>query len=158
MLDRLIDHLDPYLSKALWILVFAPILERFRWIARTKEAQASLHSALQTGVDKVTDLLVSVVLANPIGFKLDQYAGQVADHVFDSVPGALKFLLGKPWFWRMLGRRPMTPAQQRAWIEGMATAKLNKWAADFLARLRPDELTKALRDAGVDAVSSPRPL
>lgn len=149
MIDRVIDTIDPHIAEAIWLLVIAPILSRFRWIARTKESREALHSALKTGVDKVTDLLVLAVLANPIGFKLDHLAGQVADHAFDSVPDALKFLMGKPWFWRMLGRQPMTPEQARAWIEGMALAKLNERAADLVAKLRPDALAQALADAGV---------
>ena len=69
--------------------------------------------------------------------------------VCDSVPDALKFLMGKTWFWRLLGRKPMTAEQQREWIEGMALAKLNEWAARFVASLGPDALAQALADAGV---------
>ena len=149
MIDRIFDSLDPYLADALWLVVITPILNRLRWIARTKESRAALHSALKTGVDKITDVLVVAILANPVGYKLDQYAGQVADYVFDSVPDALKFLMGKTWFWRLLGRKPMTAEQQREWIEGMALAKLNEWAARFVASLGPDALAQALADAGV---------
>ena len=81
-----------------------------------------------------------------MGFKLHQFDGRVA--VFDSVPDALKFLLGTPWFWRLLGRKTMTPAEQRAWIEGMARAKLNEWAADFVAKMGPDRLDAAMAERG----------
>ena len=140
MLDKILDFADPHLAEIIWTLIVLPILNRLRWIARTKESREALHSALKTGVDKITDLLVVAVISNPIGFKLDQYAGQVADHVFDSVPDSLKFLLSKPWFMRLFGLKPMSPAQQRAWIEGMAIAKLNEWAADFIAKMGADKL------------------
>ena len=106
MLDRIIDAADPYISELIWLVVVAPILDRIRWVFKTKESRDALHAALHTGVDKVTDALVLMILANPVGFKVDQLAGQVADHVFDSVPDALRFLLAKPWFMRLFGQKP----------------------------------------------------
>lgn len=149
MLDRILDTLDPHFADVIWFVIVLPILNQFRWIVKTKESRDALHSALKTGVDRVTDLLVTVVLSNPVGFKVDQLAGRVADYVFDSVPDALKFLLSKPWFWKLIGKEPLSPEQQRKWIEEMAIAKLNERAADLIAKLRPDALTEALKDAGV---------
>lgn len=54
--------------------------------------------------------------------------------------GVDRNLLSKPWFMRLFGLKPMSPAQQRAWIEGMAIAKLNEWAADFIAKMGADRL------------------
>lgn len=152
MLDRIIDAADPYISELIWLVVVAPILDRIRWVFKTKESRDALHAALHTGVDKVTDALVLMILANPVGFKVDQLAGQVADHVFDSVPDALRFLLAKPWFMRLFGQKPVPVDQQRAFIEGMAAGFLKSRAADLLAKLRPDDLTKALEGAGVKGV------
>ena len=157
MIDRTLDFLDPYLVELIWTMIALPILNRFRWIARTKESREALHRALATGVDRVTDALVLLILANPLGFKVDQLAGQVADHVFASVPDALRFLLGKPWFMRLFGMKAVPQHEQRAWIEGMAAGYLKAKAADLLAKLRPDPLTDALRDAGLPAVK-PQPL
>lgn len=137
MLDRLFDGADPFIADLIWLLVL-PILDRIRWVFKTRESREALHRALSTGVDLVTDALVRVILANPIGFKVDQLAGQVADYALDSTPDAIKFLLSKPWFMRMFGMQPVPLDQQRAWIEKMATAKLKARAADLLAKLRPD--------------------
>lgn len=151
MIDRALDFADPYIAEAIWTAIATYFGWVFRWIARTKESRAALHSALHTGVDKVTDLLAVAILKNPVGFTVDRFAGTVADHVFASVPDALRFLMGQAWFMRLLGKKPMTEAEQRAWIEDMALAKLRAWAADFMAKLPGDVLTGALIEAGADA-------
>ncbi len=151
MIDKTLDFLDPYLVEIIWTAIVLPILDRFRWIARTKESRDALHRALRTGVDRVTDALALIVIANPLGFKVDQLAGQVADHVFASVPDAIKFLLTKGWFMRLIGQKPIPPEAQRAFIEEMAAGYLKARATDLLAKLRPDALTEALKDAGLPA-------
>lgn len=137
MIDRTLDFLDPYLVEIIWTAIVLPILDRFRWIARTKESRDALHKALASGVDLVSDALVQIILANPIGYKVDQLAGQVADYAFDSVPDAIKFLMAKGWFMRLFGMKAVPEHEQRAWIEKMATAKLKARAAELLANLRP---------------------
>lgn len=154
MIDRTLDFLYPYLVEIIWTAIVLPILNRFRWIARTKESRDALHRALKTGVDRVTDALALIVIANPLGFKVDQLAGQVADHVFASVPDALRFLMGKPWFMRLFGMKAVPEHEQRAFIEEMAAGYLKARAADLLTKLRPDPLTEALKDAGLPAVKT----
>lgn len=156
MLDQIFDYLDPHIAEAIWTLIGTYFGWVFRWVLRTRESRDALHRAIQTGIDKVTDLLVIAILNHPLGFTVDRFIGTVADHVFDSVPDALKFLLGKPWFARLIGQKPMTPEQQRAWIEGMAAAKLKAWVADYIAKLPGDVLTGALQDAGAP-VGQPLP-
>lgn len=136
MIDRLLDGADPFIAELIWLLVL-PILDRIRWVFKTRESRDALHRALNSGVDLVTDALVRIILANPIGFKVDQLAGQVADYAIDSTPDAIKFLLGKPWFMRLFGMQAVPADQQRAWIEKMATARLKARAAELLAKLRP---------------------
>lgn len=148
MIDSALDFADPYIAEAIWTALATYFGWVFKWIARTKESRDALHRALHTGVDKVTDLLAVAILKNPLAFTVDRFAGTVTDHVFASVPDALKFLMGQPWFMRLLGKKAMTEAEQRAWIEEMAVAKLKAWAADFMAKLPGDVLTGALRDAG----------
>ena len=155
MLDAAFDFVDPYIAEAIWTALLTYFGWVFRWIAKTKESRAALHSALHTGVDKVTDLLAVAILKHPLAFTVDQYAGTVADHVFASVPDALKFLMGQPWFMRLIGKKAMTEAEQRAWIEGMAVAKLKAWAAEFMAKLPGDVLTGALQRADAPAVEPP---
>lgn len=158
MIDRIFDSADPIIAEWLWLLVL-PILDRIRWVFKTKESRDALHRALGTGVDLVTDALVRIILANPLGFKVDQLAGHVADYALDSTPDAIKFLLSKSWFMRLFGQTAVAPADQRAWIEKMATAKLKARATELLAKLRPDPLANALRDAGapVPGVYGSRP-
>ena len=62
MIDKTLDFLDPYLVEIIWTAIVLPILDRFRWIARTKESRDALHRALKTGVDRVTDALVLLIL------------------------------------------------------------------------------------------------
>ena len=155
MLDRITDFADPFIAEWLWLFVVAPILDRIRWVFKTKESREALHRALGTGVDLVSDALVAIVIANPIGFKVDQLSGRVADYALDSVPDAIRFLLTKSWFMRVFGQKPVAMEEQRAWIEKMATAKLRAKATEILVKMGgSDPLTNALRDAGAP-VGSP---
>lgn len=157
MLDKLTDGIDPFLADLLWFGVFLPIINQIRWVFKTKESRDALHSALRSGVDLVSDALVRIVLANPIGYRVDQLAGKVADYAFDSVPDAIKFLLSKPWFMRLFGQKALAPDEQRAWLENMAVAKLKARAAEIIERMKPDELAEALRQAKVEGVVDAKP-
>ena len=131
MLDQALDMLDPHIAE----LIFAAIATYFGWVFRyifkTKQSQDSLHRALGTGVDLVTDALVALVLRHPAGFAVDQFAGTVVNYVRGSVPGALRWLL---------------PSE--AQLMTMAEAKLKERTAEIMAKMGPDKLAQALRDAG----------
>ena len=131
MLDRVLDTLDPHIAELIWTALLTYFGWVFRWIARTKESRDALHRALQTGVDLATDAIVAAILANPAGIAADRLAGQVVSYVRGSVPDALKWLL---------------PSE--AQLIKMAEAKLNAKAAELLAKMGPDPLAAALRDAG----------
>lgn len=152
MLDRLFDGADPIIADAIWFLIVVPILDRIRWIFKTRECRAALQSALHSGVDLVTDALVRIIIANPIGYSVDKLAGEVVDYTERSTPDSIKFLLSKPWFMRLFGMKPVPIEQQRAWLETMAIAKLQARATELLVKLRPDALTEALTAAGARAV------
>ena len=135
MLDQTFDFLDPHLTELIWGGIVTYFGFVFRYIAKTKQAQDSLHRALGTGVDLVTDALVAMILTNPAGIAADRLAGQVVGYVKGSVPGALRWLL---------------PSD--AQLMRMAEAKLNAAVADLVAKMGPDRLADALKDAGVSAV------
>ena len=135
MLDQTFDFLDPHLTELIWGGIVTYFGFVFRYIARTKQAQDSLHRALGTGVDLVTDALVAMILTNPAGVAADRLAGQVVNYAKGSVPGALRWLL---------------PSD--AQLMKMAEAKLNAAVADLVAKMGPDKLTAALQAAGAPAV------
>ena len=135
MLDQTFDFLDPHLTELIWGGIVTYFGFVFRYIAKTKQAQDSLHRALGTGVDLVTDALVAMILTNPAGVAADRLAGQVVNYAKGSVPGALRWLL---------------PSD--AQLMKMAEAKLNAAVADLVAKMGPDRLADALKDAGVSAV------
>lgn len=76
-----------------------------------------------------------MILTNPAGIAADRLAGQVVGYVKGSVPGALRWLL---------------PSD--AQLMRMAEAKLNAAVADLVAKMGPDRLADALKDAGAPAV------
>ena len=135
MLDQTLDLLDPHIAELIWGAIVAYFGWVFRYIAKTKQSQDSLHRALGTGVDLVTDALVAMILTNPAGIAADRLAGQVVGYVKGSVPGALRWLL---------------PSD--AQLMKMAEAKLNAAVADLVAKMGPDRLAEALKDAGAPAV------
>lgn len=135
MLDQTLDFLDPHIAELIWGGIVTYFGWVFRYIAKTKQAQDSLHRALGTGVDLVTDALVAMILTNPAGIAADRLAGQVVGYVKGSVPGALRWLL---------------PSD--AQLMRMAEAKLNAAVADLVAKMGPDRLADALKDAGAPAV------
>ena len=135
MLDQTFDFLDPHLTELIWGGIVTYFGWVFRYIAKTKQSQDSLHRALGTGVDLVTDALVAMILTNPAGIAADRLAGQVVGYVKGSVPGALRWLL---------------PSD--AQLMRMAEAKLNAAVADLVAKMGPDRLADALKDAGAPAV------
>lgn len=135
MLDQTLDFLDPHIAELIWGGIVTYFGWVFRYIAKTKQAQDSLHRALGTGVDLVTDALVAMILTNPAGIAADRLAGQVVGYVKGSVPGALRWLL---------------PSD--AQLMKMAEAKLNAAVADLVAKMGPDRLADALKDAGAPAV------
>lgn len=135
MLDQTLDLLDPHIAELIWGAIVAYFGWVFRYIAKTKQAQDSLHRALGTGVDLVTDALVAMILTNPAGIAADRLAGQVVGYVKGSVPGALRWLL---------------PSD--AQLMKMAEAKLNAAVADLVAKMGPDKLTAALQAAGAPGV------
>ena len=135
MLDQALDLLDPHIAELIWGAIVAYFGWVFRYIAKTKQAQDSLHRALGTGVDLVTDALVAMILTNPAGIAADRLAGQVVGYVKGSVPGALRWLL---------------PSD--AQLMKMAEAKLNAAVADLVAKMGPDRLAEALKDAGAPVV------
>lgn len=135
MLDQTFDFLDPHLTELIWGGIVTYFGFVFRYIAKTKQAQDSLHRALGTGVDLVTDALVAMILTNPAGVAADRLAGQVVNYAKGSVPGALRWLL---------------PSD--AHLMKMAEAKLNAAVADLVAKMGPDKLTAALQAAGAPAV------
>lgn len=57
MLDQALDLLDPHIAELIWGAIVAYFGWVFRYIAKTKQSQDSLHRALGTGVDLVTDAL-----------------------------------------------------------------------------------------------------
>ncbi|WP_136652434.1 hypothetical protein [Paracoccus aeridis] len=134
MLDQALDLLDPHIAELIWGAIVAYFGWVFRYIAKTKQAQDSLHRALGTGVDLVTDALVAMILTNPAGIAADRLAGQVVGYVKGSVPGALRWLL---------------PSD--AQLMRMAEAKLNAAVADLVAKMGPDRLAEALQQAGAPA-------
>ena len=123
MLDRIFDFADPHIAELIWGAIVTYFGWVFRYIAKTKQAQDSLHRALGTGVDLVTDALVAMILTNPAGIAADKLAGTVVDYVRGSVPGALKWLL---------------PSE--AQLIKMAEAKINAAVADLIAKMGPDKL------------------
>lgn len=123
MLDRILDFADPHIAELIWGAIVTYFGWVFRYIAKTKQAQDSLHRALGTGVDLVTDALVAMILTNPAGIAADKLAGTVVDYVRGSVPGALKWLL---------------PSE--AQLIKMAEAKINAAVADLIAKMGPDKL------------------
>lgn len=131
MLDKLTDFLDPSITELIWAGLTGYFGWLFRWIFKTRESRDALHRALGTGVDLVTDALVRMVLANPAGMAADKLAGAVVDYARGSVPDALKWLM---------------PSE--AQLIKMAEAKLNAKVAELVAKMGPDPLTQALRDAG----------
>ena len=135
MLDQTFDFLDPHLTELIWGGIVTYFGFVFRYIAKTKQAQDSLHRALGTGVDLVTDALVAMILTNPAGVAADRLAGQVVNYAKGSVPGALRWLL---------------PSD--AHLMKMAEAKLNAAVADLVAKMGPDKLTAALQAAGAPVV------
>ena len=135
MLDQTLDFLDPHIAELIWGGIVTYFGWVFRYIAKTKQSQDSLHRALGTGVDLVTDALVAMILTNPAGIAADRLAGQVVGYVKGSVPGALRWLL---------------PSD--AQLMKMAEAKLNAAVADLVAKMGPDRLAEALKDAGAPVV------
>ena len=135
MLDQTFDFLDPHLTELIWGGIVTYFGFVFRYIAKTKQAQDSLHRALGTGVDLVTDALVAMILTNPAGVAADRLASQVVNYAKGSVPGALRWLL---------------PSD--AHLMKMAEAKLNAAVADLVAKMGPDRLAEALKDAGAPVV------
>ena len=123
MLDRIFDFADPLIAELIWGAIVTYFGWVFRYIAKTKQAQDSLHRALGTGVDLVTDALVAMLLTNPAGIAADKLAGTVVDYVKGSVPGALRWLL---------------PSE--AQLIKMAEAKINAAVADLIAKMGPDKL------------------
>lgn len=123
MLDRIFDFADPHIAELIWGAIVTYFGWVFRYIAKTKQAQDSLHRALGTGVDLVTDALVAMLLTNPAGIAADKLAGTVVDYVRGSVPGALRWLL---------------PSE--AQLIKMAEAKINAAVADLIAKMGPDKL------------------
>lgn len=123
MLDRIFDFADPHIAELIWGAIVTYFGWVFRYIAKTKQAQDSLHRALGTGVDLVTDALVAMILTNPAGIAADKLAGTVVDYVRGSVPGALRWLL---------------PSE--AQLIKMAEAKINAAVADLIAKMGPDKL------------------
>lgn len=123
MLDRIFDFADPHIAELIWGAIVTYFGWVFRYIAKTKQAQDSLHRALGTGVDLVTDALVAMLLTNPAGIAADKLAGTVVDYVKGSVPGALRWLL---------------PSE--AQLIKMAEAKINAAVADLIAKMGPDKL------------------
>lgn len=118
MLDRVFDFADPHITELIWGVIVTYFGWVFRYIAKTKQAQDSLHRALGTGVDLVTDALVRMILTNPAGIAADKLAGTVVDYVRGSVPGALKWLL---------------PSEDQ--LIRMAEAKINAKVADLIAKM-----------------------
>lgn len=135
MIDNIVDFMDPHIAELIWGVIVSYFGWVFRYIAKTKQSQESLHRALHTGVDLVTDVLVRMVLTNPAGMAADRLAGTVVEYVRGSVPDALRWLL---------------PSEQQ--LIDMATAKLNERVADLVAKMGPDKLADALKDAGLPAV------
>lgn len=123
MLDRIFDFADPHIAELIWGAIVTYFGWVFRYIAKTKQAQDSLHRALGTGVDLVTDALVAMLLTNPAGIAADKLAVTVVDYVRGSVPGALKWLL---------------PSEEQ--LIKMAEAKINAAVADLIAKMGPDKL------------------
>lgn len=123
MLDRILDFADPHIAELIWGAIVTYFGWVFRYIAKTKQAQDSRHRALGTGVDLVTDALVTMLLTNPAGIAADKLAGTVVDYVRGSVPGALRWLL---------------PSE--AQLIKMAEAKINAAVADLIAKMGPDKL------------------
>ena len=123
MLDRIFDFADPHIAELIWGAIATYFGWVFRYIAKTKQSQDSLHRALETGVDLITDVLVRLILTNPAGIAADKLAGTVLDYARGSVPGALKWLL---------------PSEEK--LLEMATAKINAKVADLIAKMGPDKL------------------
>jgi len=57
MFDSVLDMLDPYITEVLFGLILSAFGGIATRIFRTKASQDSLHSALETGVDLVTDAI-----------------------------------------------------------------------------------------------------
>lgn len=123
MLDQIFDFADPHIAELIWGAIATYFGWVFRYIAKTKQSQDSLHRALETGVDLITDVLVRLILTNPAGIAADKLVGTVIDYARGSVPGALKWLL---------------PSEEK--LLEMATAKINAKVADLIAKMGPDKL------------------
>lgn len=92
MLTQILDAADPYISEAIFGFLATYTGFLFRYIFRTNQSQESLHKAIQTGVDLVTD---------SIALKADEYLEKgippalreiVTTYAIQSVPDAVKFL------------------------------------------------------------------
>lgn len=97
MLDRLLDVADPYIAEAIVGVASTYMGFLFRSVFKTKESQASLHRAIATGVDYVTDhLAASISQHSTFVTSLDRLPPEVSDalvgYIKGSVPGAVAYL------------------------------------------------------------------
>lgn len=94
MLDQILDYADPYIAEFLIGLIGTRLVWVYTYVARTKQSQESLHSAIHTGVDLITDALARTVPGanTPVPDVLVQ---EVVEYTMQSVPDAVKFLKAK---------------------------------------------------------------
>ncbi len=94
MFDRILDLADPYIAEAIFTLLVTYFGWAFKSIFKTKQSQESLHSALNTGVDMITDLLAHSASAatGKVDVIADQMISEVVDYTRLSVPDAIKHL------------------------------------------------------------------
>lgn len=123
MLDQVLDQLDPAVSTALFTVIMGSFGSLgwvgvvLRQILATKQAQASLHSALDSGVDWVTDKIAEMVVGQRHALSREQITDKIVDYVKGSVPGALKTL-----------RKEATQEQLKKMAEGRLNMRLMELA------------------------------
>lgn len=121
MLDRILDFIDPYIVEGILLILTTYFGVVYRTIFRTKASQDSLHKALTTGVDGVTDRIAEMLTSSAEqGVRVGGPAlvDRVVDYVKGSIPDSLKFLKASD-----------------TQLYKMADAKIKARAADMAAQL-----------------------
>lgn len=123
MLDTALDQLDPTIANILFTAIMASLggLGWFgillRQLLKTKQAQNSLHMALDTGVDWVTDQIADLATGSYRAPSREQIRDKLLDYVKGSVPDSLKTL-----------RKQATPEQLMRMAEARINVRMNEIA------------------------------
>lgn len=94
MLDQILDYIDPYIAEFIIGVIGAKMAWVYTYVVRTRQSQESLHSAIHTGVDLITDALARTVPGANVKVP-DVLVQEVVEYTMQSVPDAVKFLKAK---------------------------------------------------------------